>query len=261
MQNALGMGAVALLTLALAVGATVYLAPGIARDMRIWDNPVLVPQARIRDAKCRTRVAVFVSCEAKIAYSVDGRSYTSDVDFSFFDLHFGSYEGGVVRAADRPGLATLTLGIDMMWNRIALLVGLVALFVAVFVALTLRSMRSARIGLLTRHPVDVTPTAVNIVKVVATKVGRTVTYAFEHEGRKSKVMGTLKEGEQPFFLSNRPNDSSALAVFPATSPIPILLDEALARVELTDAERQALYAARQRDIAPPQSWAQAGPAG
>ncbi|MGO7704663.1 hypothetical protein ACC718_39135, partial [Rhizobium ruizarguesonis] len=47
-----------------------------------------------------------------------GRDYDTEVEVMFVDFHTVDYETGLVISADHPELATMSLGLDMLWNRI-----------------------------------------------------------------------------------------------------------------------------------------------
>jgi len=250
--SAIFLGFLALFMLALGVGMAVWMAPGILRDLEIGKNPVEEPQARISNGKCRTKL-VLVSCEASIAYAVAGKRYASSVEFSFVDVHFGSYTANVVRSADKPELATLDIGLEMMWNRIGTLIGFLVLFVGGAGALMLNALRNMRLKSIARTTDRLTPVAVGVTQIAKNWLGKNVTCSYAGTGRVRKFAERMRKTEEPFFL----NASQALAVLPGDSTMPILVDEALSRIDLTDAERHALYAARQHGAAAPAGWPQA----
>ncbi len=249
------LGLLALFMLALGVGMTYWMAPGIVRDLEIGKNPVEEPQARISNGKCRTKL-VLVSCEADIAYAVAGKRYASHVAFSFVDVHFGSYTASVVRSADKPELATLDIGLESMWNRIGTLVGFLVLFVGGAIALALNAVRNMRLKSIARSTDRLTPVMVGVGQIAKNMFGKNVTCTYAGTGRARKFTERMGKKEEPFFLGA----NQALAVLPGDSPTPILVDEALTRIDLTDAERHALYAVRQHGAAAPAGWPQATPA-
>lgn len=246
------LGFLALFMLALGVGMAVWMAPGILRDLEIGKNPVEEPQARISNGQCRTKL-VLVSCEADIAYAVAGKRYATHVAFSFVDVHFGDYTANVVRSADKPELATLDIGLESMWNRIGTLIGFLALFVGGAIALMLQTLRNMRLKAIVKTTDRLTPVAVTVTQIAKNMFGKNVTGSYAGTGRARKFAERMRKKEDPFFLA----DGQALAVLPGDSTTPILVDEALSRIDLTDAERHALYAARQHGTAAPAGWPQA----
>ncbi|HKU97556.1 MAG TPA: hypothetical protein VJR58_19865 [Vineibacter sp.] len=249
------LGFLALFVLALGVGMAVWMTPGILRDLEIGKNPVEEPQARISNGKCRSKL-VLVTCEANIAYAVAGKRYATHVEFSFVDVHFGDYTANVVRSATKPELATLDIGLEAMWNRIGTLIGFLALFLGGAVALALNAVRNMRLKAIAKSTDRLTPVIVGVTQIAKNMFGKNVTCAYAGTGRVRKFAERLRKTEEPFFLSA----NQALAVLPGDATTPILVDEALSRLDLTDAERHALYAARQRGTAAPAGWPQATPA-
>ncbi|MGO7515603.1 hypothetical protein ACC672_37960, partial [Rhizobium ruizarguesonis] len=49
---------------------------------------------------------------------VCGRPGSSATDGFNLDFHTGDYETGLVISADHPELAKMSMGLDMLWNRI-----------------------------------------------------------------------------------------------------------------------------------------------
>src|SRR5262249_12621572 len=107
-----------LLTLAVAAVMICWEGPGLLQDWEISKHPIILDDGRIENGNCTTHRGVFTDCEAHLAYSYDGQSYQKDVDIFFVDLHVGDYESGMAISADHPEMATLTIGLDKLWNRI-----------------------------------------------------------------------------------------------------------------------------------------------
>ncbi len=245
--SVLGLGLLGVLMLAFVAGIAVWMGPGILHDWEIRGNPVEVPQARISNGKCRSKL-VLVSCEADLAYAVDGKRYGRHVSFSFVDVHFGDYTANVVRSADKPELATLDIGLEAMWNRIATAVGGIALFLAIGIGLFRNAGRSAGLKKIARRSDQLTPVTVTVTQMTKSWLGKNVSCTYAAVGAKPrKFAERMKKKEDPFFLDGR----TALAVVPGSSPTPILVDEALTRIDLNDAERHALLAARHGAMPPP----------
>jgi len=237
--SAFGLALFALLMLALAGGAAAWMGPDILKDLEIRKDLVIPQQARITEGRCKTKL-VLVTCDAKLAYSVGARRYTTSVDLFFIDVHFGDYSAGVVRSASKPELATLDIGLDKLWNRIGTLLVIAGFFLAVAGVLVIRALQAARLKRIARTTDDLTPLAVTVGAVAKSWFGKNVACSYEAGGRRHKFSERLRKSEEPFLLGG----SWALAVPPANSPTPILVDEALSRLDLTDAERRTLYAAR-----------------
>ena len=253
-QSVFGLIFLALVSLAMGGGFAAWMVPDIVKDVQIRANPVAVPQAGIREGRCKTKL-VLVTCEAKLAYSVGPNRYATAVDFFFVDVHFGDYSAGVVRSQSKPELATLDIGLDKIWNRIATLLALVALFLFGFVALVKQAVRAARLKRIARTTDQLTPVAVTVTQISKSWFNKSVACMYEEAGRKRKFSERMGKKEDPFFLGGQ----MALAVLPAGSPTPILVDETLTRLDLSDAERRTLHAARAASLAAG-AWPQAAPA-
>jgi hypothetical protein len=229
-----------LLFLAIGAGIAIWLGPGVLRDLQIQEDPVLVESARVTDARCRTKLIIVV-CRAKLDYSVDGRSYTASPDFYFFDVPSERYDIRVLRSAEHPDRATLTLGLDRLGSRIAFLAILLALCVAPLVDAVPQVVQGIRLTRGTRRS-PLVPIAVKVLRVSRGWRGAVgIQYAYEHAGRRRKAAASFESCEKPFFCDR----GLVLAAVGADGSRPVLLDESLTRLSLTDAERHALYAARQ----------------
>lgn len=237
--SVLGLVFLALVVLAMGVGAAAWTVPGIVRDVQIHGDPVDAPQGRISSGKCSARL-VLVSCDATLTYIADGRRYTSSVSILFLDIHFGDYTAAVVRSASRPELATLDIGLDALWNRIGTALAIVGFCLAGAVMLPLRAVQAARLKRMAGTPGPLTPVAVTVKQVTKNWRGRNLACSYEADGRRQRFQERFRKAEQPFFLDNR----TVLGVLPANGTTPLLVDEALTRLELSDAERYAIHAAR-----------------
>ena len=86
---------------------------------------------------------------AKLVWSTatNGKNYDTEVEVMFVDFHMGDYETGLVISADHPELATMSLGLDKLWNRIMTLSILTVLLGGMGVGmifLTLRNLAGQR---------------------------------------------------------------------------------------------------------------------
>jgi hypothetical protein len=248
--SVLGLGFLALVMLAAGAGAAFWTAPDIVQDVQIHADPVEVPQGRITSGKCSTRL-VLVSCDATLSYSVDARRYTKSVSILFLDIHFGNYTAGVVRSASQPQLATLDIGLDALWNRIGTAIAMVGFCVAIGIGLILRAMQTARLKRAAATPGPLLPVAVTVKQATKNWRGKNLSCAYEVNGRRGKFQERFRKNEEPFFLDR----NMVLGVMPENGTTPLLVDEALSRLELSDAERYAIHAARQQGMAqPPQGY-------
>ncbi|WP_049776470.1 hypothetical protein [Ketogulonicigenium vulgare] len=104
--------------------------PNLVRDWMISQDPVVIQDARVSNGECTTRQGVFVSCSADVTYGARENPYNRHIELAFLDLHSGDYQVDVVVNRNDPGMATLSLGLDMLWSRTATL-AVILFFLAV----------------------------------------------------------------------------------------------------------------------------------
>lgn len=232
---------IALALLAATIVLAIWTTPAFVRDWGIMQNPVVVPNAQIRRAKCTTRKLFFVDCEADIAYTVDGQRYSDSRSIFFFDMHSGSYSSSVVRSATRPQDATLSMAIDYFWSRVALVAVVGGLMVLGVGAGFLTGSRNLRMGRATSSEAgEVQAVPVELTEAKKGWFGRSA-FSFKAPvaGKVRKFTSRFGKGEEPFATA----DGTCWAAIPAGSPTAILLDRDLARLDLSDDERGRIWAA------------------
>lgn len=216
--------------------------PGILRDYQISKDPLEIESGDI-NGSCKTRKAIFTTCEADLSYEHAGVSYTKDVEVMFVDFHSGDYETGLVISAKNPELATISLGLDMLWNRIITLGVFVALlgFGSLAMLFTLIRVLRARVQL--RHPAPLTVIPVALTAVAEKRSRLFVTYADTIRDAKTKRQSFthLERGRIPVVVGHTGKHDVALAVWHGNTALPVLLDDQLERIDLSNEERaQAL---------------------
>lgn len=230
--------------LALTIFILVWEGPGVVRDFQISQNPLVIEGGDVRNGQCKTRKAIFTDCKAQLVYRYEGRSFSTDVDVMFVDFHVGDYETGLVISADHPELATMTLALDKLWNRIITLRVFVLLlggssFAMVFLALRIRRVRRQL-----RLPARLTPVPVEITAFDRKRNILSITYndkiADDRTGRSSHTR--MRSGEEPFVIGEANGKAVGLAVRHGDTALPVLLDNRLQRIDLTDTERAAALA-------------------
>ncbi|MGL4321163.1 MAG: hypothetical protein ACRCS3_09905 [Paracoccaceae bacterium] len=221
----------------------VWQLPGIQHDWTISRNPVLVQDGTIKDAKCTTRKGVFTDCEAHLSYTVDGTPYETDVALMFVDFHSGDYTVDIVRSGDDPSLATMDIGIDKLWNRIILLAVLMLFTLGAGFALFLQGARNMRAsGLLARAGMF-EPIPVVIESSAMAGKRQQVTFSNPAGAKpKAKFASTFRKGEEPLIVQASSGVVYGVAVTRAGTPVPVLLDRGLMRLDLTASEREAALA-------------------
>lgn len=230
--------------LASAVFMLVWEGPGVVRDFQISQNPLVLEDGDVQNGRCKTRKAIFTDCEARLVYSHGGRNYATDVEVMFVDLHFGDYETGLVISADHPELATLTLALDKLWNRIITLTVFVLLLGGMGLAMVFLALRIWRVSRQLRQPAKLTVVPVEITAFDRKSNILSVTYndkiAEDRTGRSAYTR--MRSGEEPLVVGEANGKAVGLAVRHGDTALPVLLDDRLRRIDLSDDERAAALA-------------------
>lgn len=223
----------------------VWQGPGIWRDIQISQNPIEVNQFEILDGECRSRRAFFTTCEADLSYTYEGKMIESHTSFAFVDFSTSDYYVGVVISADRPAMATLDLGLDMLWNRIAVAGVLIVLVGGIGLAAlwgffsTISDNRKAKRGGL------VTPVALEVTNNKKVLGGKTMAYRPATPGKRRSAAAAARLGktEEPIWLNGSDGEIYAVGAKIEGLKHPVLLDESLNRLDFTQEERVDFNAA------------------
>lgn len=229
-----------LLLLAIAAFIGIWQAPGIVRDIQIAQDPVVVYDADIANGECTVRRAIFVDCSADVSYEVKSKPFQHDIELMFVDIGSGDYEVEVVRSGAHPQLATLSLGLDMLWNRI-IVAALFVIFLAIGGLALIGNGRDAdRQRRVARRGASLTPTAVRITNVQKVLGGKAVQFQYGTDRKNKPLLTVSRFGrkEDPLWLGG--DDGMALAVLPQGGKKPILVDSELSRLDLSPQERATL---------------------
>ncbi|MBM7047253.1 MULTISPECIES: hypothetical protein [Rhizobium] len=247
-QNVISMPKASYFSLPIVIALTVFLviseAPGILRDWTINQNPVTLDSGDIRDGKCSTRKGFFTNCSAHLNYTYNGQSYDKDVEIMFVDIHAGDYDTNLVISGDHPDLATLSLGIDKLWNRIITLAVFVALLGGASIAVIFQILRVWRVRGRLRQPAQLVPVPVEITAFDRRRKRLTVTYADKIAGKKTgrAAHTRFEPGQEPLLVGENGGKAVALAVWHGNTSLPVLLDAQLERIEMTAEERARVLA-------------------
>jgi hypothetical protein len=218
-----------------------FVTPELMRDWKISAAPLAVRDADITNGKCRTHL-VIVDCSATVSYRVSGVAYRSEPSLFFVSLD--SYDrASVVRSASNPDLATLDIALDQLWNRIITLICFVALFIGAGIYIITLIPEARRATRLARQKVGVIPMVVEITGGKSSYGQTTYSFSYDDGGRKRKTHNQMRK-EEPFVVARKGQHALALAVLAGHGVRPILLNERLTNIDLTDDERNALWAAR-----------------
>lgn len=231
-----------LLGIALFIG--VWQGPGIWRDIRIAQDPAALANFDVRNGECSFR-RFFTTCEADVDYLYVGMPFEAHISFAFVDFSSRDYSVQVVIARGNPELATLDLGIDMLWNRIAvfavlvLLLGGLGLRALYVVVATMRENRAAREGGAVR------PVLLEITRSDKVWGAKAIAYRRKPEGNEKTAAASARFGkkDEPVWFLASDGAYHPVGVEMDGVRRPILLDAALARLDFSEAERAALRAA------------------
>ena len=232
----------------IALGAVVgyWQIPSLQHDWIISRNPVLVHDGDVENGECTTRKGIFVDCSAHLSYIVDGKRYETDTSLMFVDFHSGDYEVDVVRSGDNPALASMSIGIDKLWNRAIFFLIILGLTLGIGLFLLAMALGVKRAAGLMALPgrVDLREVAVRDVQS-ARRLDR-ITFQDPKDARpKDKVVSAFCKANQPLIWAATDGTTMALAVKHQAPRIPVLLDAGLMRLDLTKAERQAALVSMQ----------------
>ncbi|MGY5812282.1 hypothetical protein ACXHXG_31840 [Rhizobium sp. LEGMi198b] len=263
-QGVISTPKISYFSLLIVIGLTVFMAvyevPGILRDWVINQNPVMLDSGDIRDGKCSTQKGFFTTCSAHLNYTYNAQTYDKDVEIMFVDLHVGDYETNLVISGDHPDLATLSLGIDMLWNRIITLVVFVAVLGGASITIIFQILRAMRVRGQLRHPAQLVPVPVEITAFDRRRERLAVTYADKIAGRKTgrTAQTQFEPGQEPLLIGEKGGKAVALAVWHGGTALPVLLDERLERIDMAAEERAKALAPLVTELGgrPPQLLAQ-----
>ncbi|MBA8879229.1 hypothetical protein [Phyllobacterium myrsinacearum] len=230
--------------LAITVFLFIWEAPGVIRDFQISQNPLTLENGEVQNGHCTTRRAIFTDCEARLVYAYKGQNYDTSVEIMFIDFHTGDYETGLVISADHPELATMSLGLDMLWNRIVTLSVFVVLLGGMSLAMMFFGLRIWRVNRQLRQPAKLQPVPVEITAFDRRRSVLSITYndkiANDKTGRSAYTR--MKDGQEPLIVGQVNGKAVGLAVRHGNTALPVLLDNSLQRINLTEDERAAALA-------------------
>lgn len=228
---------------AMAIGLGIWQGPGLWRDWQISQNPLTMPTGDILDGECSTRRGL-TDCEARLVYDYGGRSYDTHVSLAFLDFSSGDYEVELVISRDRPELATVSLGLDMLWNRLAVFAVFMLFFVGGPLAMVLGAVRASRANRAAAAPGRLRVVPVDVTGIDTKRTGQFAGYfGIQNGKRKGSITRThFPSGQRPLMAVDDTGKIVGVAVQSENIAIPVLLDSGLERLDLSDAERQLALA-------------------
>ncbi|MGT2481201.1 hypothetical protein ACU4GR_25710 [Methylobacterium oryzae CBMB20] len=121
----------------------IYTAPVLISDWQVREAAQPVPNARVSDGKCSTKL-VFHICDATLSLRTPQGGATRRVNYVFTGLHAGDYTIGVMADPAHPELVTTDLGLDRLWNRAITLLVLDGAILACLVGALISILRNGR---------------------------------------------------------------------------------------------------------------------
>ena len=228
-----------LIMTALLIGIVVWQGPGLWRDIQISQNPVTLYDADVLDGECTTRRGI-TDCEARLVYDYEGQSYDTHVSLAFIDFSSDDYTVDVVISGDKPELATVSLGLDMLWNRLAVFAVFSLIFAGGAIGMVIGGLRA-----LGANRAAATPGRLELVPVDVTAFSKGFASYIDHiKGPKSHrtTRTQFPHGQEPLMAVDADGKVVGVAVKAEHISLPILLDRGLTRLDISDAERQLALA-------------------
>lgn len=229
----------AIFLLILGLGFLIWQLPGLLRDLQISQDPIVVYDSDVRNGDCDAKMGL-TFCQADISYSHQGRSYESSVGMAFFDFSSGDYNVDVVISEKDPSLATVSLGIDKLSNRVIFLAVVLLFFWGLAIGAMIKHRRSGRIDKLLSQPGRLTLVPVGITEME--QVGKFTKVKYEYDRETSKRPGKMEtkfKKQDALIIEDDDGNVFGLAAKHEASDVPVLLDGGLERLELTPEERQS----------------------
>lgn len=239
--SSLGAFIVALLILCFALVFIKSEGPDIYRDYIINKSPLVIEDADISHGKCRMKYSITI-CSADVEYNYKNEEHASKINIMFLDISRGNYTTDVVISSEHPELATLTLGLDKLNNRIIAAGGLIGALLILAVLSLNNCVKFFRAGRQAKCLSELTLVPVEVDDIRKSFFMRVQPYTYIGEDKKKiKLASLLKGNEQPIYLDD--SMKQAWAVLLKDANIPVLLDDRLMRLDLSDAERESLRTA------------------
>lgn len=226
----------------LLIGMSWWQGPGLIRDLQISANPAYPDAVKTIDGECSTRRGL-TDCDARLVYSVNGQRYDNHVSMAFIDFHSGDYMVEVVISGDKPELATLSLGLDMLWNRLTVFGVFALVFIAGIAAMVYGALGAQRGNRQLQLPGRLTLVQVELTNVQEKGKTAFVTYAEKLEkGRSRRTANTeFAASEVPLMAALADGRVVGVAAKHEMGGLPVLLDSQMQRItDLSAAERQSL---------------------
>ena len=123
--------------------SAVYTAPVLISDWQIREAARPVPDARVSDGQCSSKL-VFHICDATLSLRTPQGSVTCRVNYVFTGLHAGDYKIDVMADPAHPETVTTDLGLDRLWNRAITLLAIDGAILAGLLGALISILRNGR---------------------------------------------------------------------------------------------------------------------
>jgi len=246
------------------IATLVWIWPALQSDWQIKDSAQPAHRGTV-SGKCHSKV-IFHICDVTLGtppprpiaparplapvqpLDPNNRPIKRDVTYMFVDLHFGAYEMQVMADPRRPALLTTDLGLDKFYDR-AISLGALWLFMLAGALVSAKlAWRSSKVhnAILASSGQVLIPVVLQLANHTAGRRNATWTVRDQSGGDAEWI---VPAAARPFILG-----SGALVLGiagPGGSAMP--LDAELRWIDLTDAERAAIFAAQAHSIAATQA--------
>ena len=241
------------LLIGMLAGILAWLGPDLVRDSRIRDATAAADGARIEETRCRAWLRVLTFCHIAVAERVDGAEAKRTLRYAFVGT---AGDGPVQLQRGRSGssLVTTDLGLQTFFSRLVTL----ALFCAIpligirVTAVMREDARKAERAFAAMSGGRLTPVIVEIERKNFMPPRRRLwAYLYAGEAGKERAVVEWPAADRPLFTAA--DEKRAVALQGEGGGAPLLLDAKLACLDITEAEREAFYAAFRAAFAGPQS--------
>jgi hypothetical protein len=227
---------------ALLAGALWWLGPDLARDWRI-DGVVEAAGARIEQTRCRTRLALVSVCDVAFVDERSAQASRNTLWYFFID-RVGEEPIALLRSKSDAAAITTNLGMDKFYHRLlalALIVGGLLFCITLSIQLLRQGMvtRRALAGLSGQRLLPVVVGVEGSIPIAHKR--RRWTYIYDAGGKEERAFVELTAGNDPLFVT--PDGKQALALRGEGGGVPLLLDSKLGSLDLSEAEKEAFFAA------------------
>jgi hypothetical protein len=241
------------LLISMLAGILAWLGPDLVRDSRIRDATTAADGARIEETRCRAWLRLLTFCHMDVAERADGAEAKRTLRYAFVGAA-GERPVQLQRSRSDPSFLTTDLGQQTFFSRLITL----ALFCAIplvgirVTAVMQEEARKAERAFAAMSGGPLTPVIVEIErKNLMPPRRRLWAYVYEGEAGKQRAVVEWPSRDRPLFTAA--DEKRAVALQGDGGGAPLLLDAGLTCLDITEAEREAFYAACRAAFAGPQS--------